>query len=128
MDLGYIKSIEAVIAVILIVFILAQVKPAYEPLPKWDELTLQNAGEDVLLTLSYTNELRRLVYSANYSGLNDSIYSLLPGYIGFNLFKDGSLIIDNGKGDKMTSIVFFVAGDNSYNPSTLQMQLWYAGD
>lgn len=128
MVLGYIKSIEAVLAVILVVFMLAQVQPVYDTSSKWDEVNLQQSGESALLTLGYTGELRQKIHSGDYVGLNSSIYKIMPEHVKFNLFRNGQKVISNGESTKTTSIVYFLSGNYSYSPSRIEMQLWYYGD
>ncbi|MEM0372250.1 MAG: hypothetical protein QXO69_00180 [archaeon] len=129
MVLGYLKSIEAVLAVMLAVFMLLQVQPVYEPATAWDQTNLQQAGENALLALSYSNELRQKIASGDYIGLNASFSRIMPEGIKFNLFKDDQLVINNGNaGRGMTSVVYFISGNTTYSPAKLQMQLWYGGN
>ncbi|NYZ79860.1 hypothetical protein H0N95_01250 [Candidatus Micrarchaeota archaeon] len=125
MGLGYLKTFEAVLAVILVVFALIPTTFNASYSSEWDYTILQQTGQDAFLVLKYTDKIRNFVYDANYSGMNSSIYALVPNYVSFNVKINDTTVINNGNPEDPVSVFYFLAGKTDYNPKKVEMVLWY---
>ena len=125
MGLGYLKTFEAILAVILVTFVLISTTFTISYSSEWDYAVLQQNGQDVFLVLKYTEEIRDFVYDPDYSGMNASIYSLVPNYVSFNVKIDDVPVITNGPPQDSVSVFYFLAGDSDYDPKKVEMILWY---
>jgi len=123
---GYLKTIEAVIAIVMVSAVLIQFQPRCSVPSEWDSVTLQSKAESAIMVLYYTGELRDYVYRADYNTLNFTLNQLIPAYVAYNVRINDTVVINNGGSDRKESVPFFLSGtNNTYSPTKLELEVWF---
>ena len=149
---GYIRLLEVSLAAVLIFGFLIFVQQGHSPFAKsaqnYDAVVLKTLGQDALRSLdlrdndkNFTSDLRDLVLSGNWAGLERDIVAALPQDIGFTLYTigvDGTVTYRAGVATgsqplskEIVSVSYMVAGANGnycasvWNPCSVKLALWF---
>lgn len=123
---GVVQTLEAVIAVILIMVVVVTYYGPKEKLPEFETISWKLSGFDALKALDASNELRQYVLANDTATIESKLLSIL--YINVNyqiLVCDSNCGKPNINSDKITSVTYLIAGDvNNIKNRQVVLYIW----
>jgi len=108
---GLLKSLEAIIAVLIILTVFITYFGTKEALPEFETITWQLKGFNSLKALDDSNELKNYTKTNNTSGLETRLLSMLPRDIDYEVvICDLTCSDPNIESEKLTSITYLTVG------------------
>lgn len=123
---GLLQSLEAIIAILMILTVFITVYSGRDTIPEFDTINWKTRGFEALKTLDNHNRLRDVVITNSTSVLKDRLSEILPSQLNYEV-----VICERDCGkpdiqsDKLTSVIYLVSGDlNNYLPRQIILYLW----
>jgi len=123
---GLLQSLEAIIAILLILTVFITVYSGRDPIPEFDTINWKSRGFEALKTLDNNNLLRDVVITNSSSVIKSRLSGLLPPQLNYDV-----VVCERNCGkpdiqsDKLTSVIYLVSGDlNNYLPRQVILYLW----
>lgn len=126
MHKGILMSLEAVLAIIMILIVFITYYGTKEQLPEFETINWQLKTMSALRALDNTNDLRSYVVENNSIGLNNKLNPLLPPEVNHQVFIcETQCGKTNVTSEKIVSVSYLVAGDiNNFKPRQVFVFLW----
>lgn len=123
---GILQSLEAIIAILIIVVVFVSVYTNRTPIPEFDTINWNVRGFDALRALDGNNMLRDVVMTNSTSTLKDRLLPLIPSQLNYDVvICDRNCGQPDIKSDKLTSVTYVVSGDlNNFLPRQIILYMW----
>lgn len=123
---GVVQTLEAVIAVILIMIVVIVYYGPKEKLPEFETISWKLRGFDALKTLDTSNELRQYVFSNDTTTIESKLLPILYTNINYQVLvcelNCGKPSINS---EKITSVTYLIAGDvNNIKNRQVVLYMW----
>lgn len=124
---GLLGSLEAIIAILIILTIFITFYSGREAIPEFDTINWKVRGYDALRTLDYNGMLRDAVTTNSSTIIESRLKTLLPSQLNYQVVVCERNCGDPGiETDKLTSAVYLVSGDlNNYLPRQVILYMWF---
>ena len=123
---GLLKSLESIIAVLIVFTVFITYFAVKEPLPEFETINWQLKGFNSLQTLDETNQLYSYVKANDTDGLESRLSTLLPKEINYKVLICGTNCPSPGvESEKLTSIAYVTAGEiNNFQPMQVVIYIY----
>lgn len=123
---GIMKSLEAVIAILMVLVIFVYFFRGTEPLPEFETINWQLKGFSSLKTLDKNNQLRQYALTNDTQTIESQLSSLLPTEVSYKIIICNVTCGSPGIiSEKLTSVSYFVAGDlANFQPRQIILYMW----
>lgn len=126
MDKGISQSLEAIIAILMILTIFVISYSSKESLPEFETVSWKLKGFNSLKVLDENNELREYALANNTLAIKERLQSLLPTYLNYEVVVcDETCPILNIESEKLVTVSYFISGNtNTFDPKQIVLYMW----
>lgn len=123
---GILQSLEAVLSILMVLTFFAIFFMSKESFPEFETLNWKIKGFNSLKALDDSNRLRQYALTNDSLRINESLQSLLPSNINFDVRICSTTCINpNISAEKVVSVSYFIAGNESkLEPREIVLYMW----
>jgi hypothetical protein len=123
---GLMKSLEAVIAILMMLTFFIYFFRGAEQLPEFETINWQLKGFNSLKTLDKNNQLRQYAIANDTQTIESQLASLLPAETSYKIIICNATCGNPGiTSEKLTSVSYFIAGDlANFQPREIVLYMW----
>lgn len=126
MNKGILQSLEAVIAVLMILTTFVVLFAPREGLPEFETVSWKLRGFNSLKALDDNNELRMYALTNNTQTINEKLQSLLLSNMNFDVrICNQTCVNPNITAERIVSVSYLIAGNTSnFGPREIVLYMW----
>lgn len=122
---GILQSLEAVIAILMILAFFVIFFVVKEPLPGFETVSWKLKGFNSLKALDDNNELRQYALTNNTLRIKEKLQGLLSPMNYEIMICSDTCVYPNITAEKLVSVSYLIAGNiNSFSPREIVLYLW----
>lgn len=123
---GLMKSLEAVIAILMVVAVFIYFFRGGEQLPEFETINWQLKGFNSLKILDNQNQLRQYVLDDDVQTIENKLLPLLPSGVSYKVVICEATCENPGiTSEKLTSVNYFITGDlANFQPKQIVLYMW----
>lgn len=123
---GLLKSLEAVIAILMILTVYVTFFAPKEPLPEFETINWRVRAFNALTILDENNELRLYALANDTTTIENKLQNLLPVERSYHVVVcNETCLTPNITADKITSVTYFIAGRiGNIQPKQVVLYVW----